>query len=120
MSEMSGEFGIALGVAVLGSIGAAVYRGSLALDADVPEAAAAAAREGITGAVPAAAALPDAVGAPLLAAAREAYTSGLTAAASVGCLLFLALAVVAARTLRHLEPSGAAGGSAEVAATPAA
>jgi DHA2 family multidrug resistance protein-like MFS transporter len=106
MSEMSGEFGIALGVAVLGSVGAAVYRGTLAVGADVPAEAADAAREGITGAVAAAAALPDAEGAALLTAAREAFTSGLTAAATVGGALFLLLAVVAAGGLRHLRPSG--------------
>ncbi|MGH3587043.1 MAG: MFS transporter [Pseudonocardia sp.] len=102
MSEMSGEFGIALGVAVFGSIAAAVYRGTLTVGPGVPDAAA----EGISGAVTAAAQLPAEAGAELLSAAREAFTSGLTTAATVGGVLFLVLAGLAVTTLRHLRPTG--------------
>ncbi len=108
MSEMSGEFGIALGVAVLGSVGAAVYRGTLVIGPAVPADAAAAAGEGITSAVATAALLPGAAGAQLLTAAREAFTSGLNTAAAVGSVLFVALALLAVSTLRHLRPSAAA------------
>jgi MFS transporter, DHA2 family, multidrug resistance protein len=109
MSEMSGEFGIALGVAVLGSIGAAVYRGSVVVGAGVPADAAAAAGESISGAVAAAGRLPGAAGGDLLGVAREAFTSGLNVAAVIGAVLFAALAVLTGTTLRHVRPSGATG-----------
>jgi MFS transporter, DHA2 family, multidrug resistance protein len=100
-SEMSGEFGIALGVAVLGSSGAAVYRGQVAVPADVPTDAATAARESITGAVSVSSQFPD-----LLASAREAFTSGLHVAAAVGVVLFAAMALLAVTTLRGVRPTG--------------
>ena len=108
MRETSGEFGIALGVAVLGSVGTAVYRGQLAahLPAGVPAAAAGAAREGIAGAVSAAQHLPGQLGAALLGTAREAFTSGLHAVAGVGAVVFVALAILAASVLHHVPPSG--------------
>jgi MFS transporter, DHA2 family, multidrug resistance protein len=108
MSEMSGEFGIALGVAVLGSVGAAVYRATLTIAPDVPPAAAHAADEGIVGAVLAAAQLPGDVGALLTAAAREAFTTGLNTAAGVGSVVFVAMAVLALSRMQHLRPSGEA------------
>jgi DHA2 family multidrug resistance protein-like MFS transporter len=107
MSEMSAEFGIALGVAVFGSIGAAIYRSIVTVGPDVPADAATAAREGINGAVSAAGELPGAAGSELLGAAREAFTSGLDVAAVVGAVLFAALAILTATTLRHIRPSGA-------------
>ncbi|GAA3740268.1 DHA2 family multidrug resistance protein-like MFS transporter [Spinactinospora alkalitolerans] len=60
MSETSGELGIGLGVAVMGSIAAAVYRAEMAgsVPADVPPEAAEAGRDGINGAVAAAEQLP--------------------------------------------------------------
>ena len=60
MSETSGELGIAFGVAMIGSIGAAVYRGQVDVPAAVPGDAAATAAESITGAVTTATGLPTA------------------------------------------------------------
>ena len=61
ISETSAEFGGALGIAVLGSIGTAVYRGAMAdaMPAGVPPEAAEAARDTLGGAVAAAEQLPD-------------------------------------------------------------
>jgi MFS transporter, DHA2 family, multidrug resistance protein len=75
ISETSAEFGGALGIAVLGSIGTAVYRNQVAarLPADVPPAATTATRETLGGAVAAAAQLPEPLAATLLGAAREAF-----------------------------------------------
>ncbi len=110
MGETSGELGIALGVATLGSLGTAVYRGQLAahLPATVPAAAAQAVREGIAGAAAAAQHLPGQLGAALLDAARDAFTSGLHAVAGVGAVVFVALAILAASLLRHVPPTGQA------------
>jgi len=120
MGETSGELGIALGVAVLGSVGTAVYRGQLAahLPAGVPVAAAQAAREGIAGAVSAAQHLPGQVGAVLLGPAGEAFTSGLHAVVGVGAAVFVALAILAASVLHHVPPSGQTPTDPTPAATP--
>jgi DHA2 family multidrug resistance protein-like MFS transporter len=60
ISETGAELGGALGIAVLGSVGAAIYRGEMAnaIPADAPHAAAEAARETLGGAVQAADQLP--------------------------------------------------------------
>lgn len=97
MSETSGEFGIALGVALMGSVGAAVYRNQVDIPAGVPGDAAATAGESITGAVATAAQLPAGLGGDVLATARDAFTAGLGVAAAVGCVVFLTLAVLAVR-----------------------
>jgi DHA2 family multidrug resistance protein-like MFS transporter len=111
LSETSSEFGVALGVAVLGSIGAAVYH-SNAVDSvpagALPAGVADAARDSLVGATAAAAQLPDQLGATLLGAARDAFTSGFNVAAAVAVPAALALAVLAATLLRHVRPSGAA------------
>ncbi|GAA1252177.1 hypothetical protein GCM10009609_14370 [Pseudonocardia aurantiaca] len=104
---MSGEFGIALGVAVFGSVGAAVYRSIVTVGPDVPGDVATDARESISGAVSAAGELPPAAGSDLLDGAREAFTSGLNVATVIGAVLFAALAILTGTTLRHIRPSGA-------------
>lgn len=86
--ETGSELGGALGIAVLGSIGAAVYRdriGDL-----LPPGAGPAARDSLAGAVG------SAPGEAVLAAARQAFTSGMHAAAIVGAAILL---VTAAATL---------------------
>ena len=72
MSETSGELGGALGIAILGSIGTAVYRTEVAesLPAGVPAAAADAARDTLGGALAIAQTLPDAVGTALVEVAQ--------------------------------------------------
>jgi DHA2 family multidrug resistance protein-like MFS transporter len=108
ISETSGEFGIALGVATLGSLATVVYRADITVPAGVPAAAGDAARQGITAAAQAAQRLPGPLGADLLDAARDAFTAGLTTVAGVGAAVFVGLAVLAARTFRHVGGSPAA------------
>src|SRR5262249_36597888 len=64
ISETGAELGGALGIAILGSIGVAVYRGELAasLPAGIPAQAAAAARDTLGGAVGVASQLPQGLG----------------------------------------------------------
>lgn len=102
VSETGGELGIALGVAILGSVGAAVYRGRIAdaVPAAVPAEAAQAARETLAGAVAAAERLPAASGTGLLDAARDAFTTGLAVVGGLGAAVSAALAVLAVVTLR--------------------
>ncbi|KIF76799.1 MFS transporter [Streptomyces sp. 150FB] len=91
------ELGGALGMAVLGSIGAAVY------SADVTKALPGlphAAAETLGGAVSTARHLPAAPGGPLLSAAREAFTHGMDLAAFGAAVAMLAGAVCALALLR--------------------
>jgi DHA2 family multidrug resistance protein-like MFS transporter len=95
ISETSGEFGIAVGIAALGSLGTFVYRHQL------PDTVPAVARESITAAVAAAQRVPGRLGTELLDGARAAFTGGLDVVAATGGAIFLALAVVAAVALRR-------------------
>jgi MFS transporter, DHA2 family, multidrug resistance protein len=103
MSETSGEFGIALGVAVLGSVGAAVYRSQVAVPAMTPPDAAAAGGDTLAGAVAAAEHLPAELAGALIATAREAFTAGLQVVAGAGAIAMLAFGVLA---LVLLRPAG--------------
>ncbi|WP_369262457.1 MFS transporter [Streptomyces sp. R35] len=105
--ETGAEFGGALGMAVLGSIGTAVYRH------DIPSGAPAAAHETLGGALAVAHQLPGDAGQALATAAREAFTSGMQAAAVAGVILLLAAAALATTTLRkvHVHKSEAPEGA---------
>jgi DHA2 family multidrug resistance protein-like MFS transporter len=95
--ETGAEFGGALGMAVLGSIGTAVYHHG------VPSGAPAAAHETLGGALAVAQRLPGDAGTALARAAREAFTSGMQAAAVAGVVLLLGAAVLASATLRGVR-----------------
>jgi DHA2 family multidrug resistance protein-like MFS transporter len=97
ISETGSELGGALGIAILGSIGAAIYRGRLsdAAPAGIQADAMEAARSTLGGAVQVAERLPDHVSAALLGPAREAFTQALqwNAAIAAAVVVVLALAV---------------------------
>jgi MFS transporter, DHA2 family, multidrug resistance protein len=102
IAETSGELGGALGIAVLGVVGTAVYRGHMAGAAlsGVPADAASAARNTLGGAVAAAGQLPSHAGEALLDAAREAFTQGLHFAFAISAVAAIVVAVLAAVQLR--------------------
>ncbi|MFW6693926.1 MFS transporter [Streptomyces sp. MAR4 CNX-425] len=110
LNETSGEFGYALGIAALGSIGTLVYRDRLegTVPAGTPDPAADTAREGLTGAATAAADLPARAAEALLTPAREAYVGGMHVAAVIAAVLLAGVAVLAVRLLNHVPPTGAA------------
>ncbi len=110
ISETGAELGGALGIAILGSIGVAIYRGELAttLPAGVPSQAAAVARDTLGGAVGVAHQLPDGVGAALLGAAREAFTMGLQVTAAISAVVAVGIAVLATFLLRGVRASSQA------------
>lgn len=91
--ETGQEFGGALGMAVLGSIGTAVYRHRIG---DAP----AEAKETLGGALAVAQHLPGRAGDALLTSAREAFTSGMHIAALAGGAVLLGAAALALRGLR--------------------
>jgi DHA2 family multidrug resistance protein-like MFS transporter len=103
--ETTSEFGGALGIAVLGSIGAAVYGGRLAaqLPSGLSAGQAHAARQGLAGAVATSAQLPRPLAERLLGVARYAYTDGLSVAMWVGAAILLTVAVATAVLLRPAE-----------------
>ncbi len=102
LSETSSELGGALGIAILGSIGAAVYRGRMteALSPSVPPDVADAARGTLAGAVSAAAQLPTAFSAELLDTARSAFAQSFDLAALLTAAVALATAALVAIVLR--------------------
>ncbi|MBA9004945.1 MFS transporter [Thermomonospora cellulosilytica] len=100
LSETAQEFGGALGLAVFGSIAAAVYRAGMDAPAGVPAEAEQAARDTLGGAAEAASRLPGGLGDALLATAREAFTGGLHLAAAAAAVLVAVAAVLTAVLLR--------------------
>ena len=120
LSETSGEFGGALGIAIFGSIGVAVYRSLIdnSIPSDLPAAAGEAARSTLGGAVTVAADLPAAMGSALLSGAREAFTQGVRFVAAMSVVGSLGLALFAAFVLRRVRPSSGAH-TAEAAPPPA-
>jgi DHA2 family multidrug resistance protein-like MFS transporter len=89
ISETAYELGMALGIAILGSIIAAVYRG-LPIPAGVHDDVATHAREMLGAAHEATDALPAPTAHALLTAAQSAFTEGLAIAAGAGSILLLA------------------------------
>jgi DHA2 family multidrug resistance protein-like MFS transporter len=120
ISETGAELGGALGIAILGSIGMAVYRGALAdtLPAGVPGQAAAAARDTLGGAVSVAAQLPGEVGAALLGAARTAFTDGLQLTAALSAVIAAIIAVMSTVLLWAVRSSSQAEPAEQPAAAP--
>jgi DHA2 family multidrug resistance protein-like MFS transporter len=105
ISETSSELGGALGIAVLGSVGTAIYRrlmAEAALDGVRPEALAAA-RDTLGGAAATAAHLSSAAGDQLLATAREAFGEALEASVAVCAGISALTAALVIITLRHVS-----------------
>ncbi|MDV6011640.1 MFS transporter [Haloechinothrix sp. LS1_15] len=107
MSETSGEFGVALGVATMGSVATAVYRTEVtgSVPDAVPGEVSRAVSDTLPGAISAVEALPAQLAAEVLEPARESFTQGLNAVGLVSALLAAGLAVTAAVLLRHVRPS---------------
>lgn len=97
ISETSSELGGALGIAILGSIGVAVYRAVMAdgLPAGLSPEAASAARATLGGAVAVAEGLPDPLRSDLLGVARGAFAQAFQLTAIISAVLALLLAPVA-------------------------
>ena len=104
MSETSGELGGALGIAILGSVGTAVYRAEVAdqLPADMPAEAADAALDTLGGALAIAETLPGAIGDALVVAAQTAFVDALHLVAAVAVVGAVLTAIVAAAALRKV------------------
>ena len=101
ISETSGELGGALGIAILGSIGTAVYRSEVAdsVPPGIPAEAADAARDTLGGALAIAESLPGAVGDALVLAAQTAFVDALHFVAAVAVVGAAITAIIAAGVL---------------------
>jgi DHA2 family multidrug resistance protein-like MFS transporter len=122
ISETSGELGGALGIAILGSIGTAVYRTQVAesLPSGIPAESVDAARNTLGEALEIAQTLPGALGAELVAAANTAFVDAIHFVAVVSAVGAIVTAIVAAAALWKVphrpEPAGEEALGAEPAA----
>jgi MFS transporter, DHA2 family, multidrug resistance protein len=105
ISETSSELGGALGIAILGSIGTAIYRGAMAKTAldSVPSEARMAARDTLGGAAAAAARLPEQVGDHLLQTARGAFAHALQTTIAICAVISAFTAILAVVLLRRVR-----------------
>ena len=108
MVQITSEFGYAFGIALVGTIGTAVYRHVIMVPAGTPAGAASAARGNVANAVAAASRLPAALSDKVLAAARGAFSVGLHTVAGLSAVVLVGVAVYVAIRLRHIPAIGAA------------
>ena len=103
ISETGSELGGALGIAILGSIGMAVYRGEMlnASQAGIPLDLIEAARATLGGAIVAAERLPSPLGLELLDTARAAFARSLYVIAAISAGVAMITAIVSAVLLRR-------------------
>ena len=107
ISETGAEVGGALGIALLGSIGVAIYRRGMAdLPSEVPVDAATIARDTLGGAAGVAADLPAELAATVLAIARAAFVDGMQAVAGLSALGAVGVAILTVVMLRNVRSDG--------------
>ncbi|AWI32788.1 MFS transporter [Streptomyces sp. ICN441] len=108
LSQISNEFGAALGVATLGTLGLAVYRAEVenAVPAGIPADAAEAARDSVSGAAAAAQGLPQQLADALMEPVRVAFTGGIHTVAAVSAILIAVAGVFFVALMRHVPPIG--------------
>jgi DHA2 family multidrug resistance protein-like MFS transporter len=122
ISETGGELGGALGIAILGSIGVAIYRTRLGdqLPASLPAEAAATARDTLGAAVSVAGQLPQTLGQEVLNVSRDAFVQGMNLTAGIAAAIAVAIAILAVVLLRdRVAGSSEAYGGPELEARPA-
>lgn len=108
IAETVSEFGGAMGIALLGSMGTAIYRHLLVttLPEGLPQAAGMKALATIGGATATAAALPPSVGGPLLASAHAAFSIALQFTSVLAAVAVAAACAVAIRAWRRITRDG--------------
>ncbi|MFF2651576.1 MFS transporter [Streptomyces sp. NPDC058045] len=103
LSETGSEFGVALGLATLGSVCTAVYRSELeSLPDSTPAGAAEGIRDTLASAMAVSEELPARLGAQVATAAQEAFVSGMQASALTGAGLVAVTALLALVLLRRV------------------
>lgn len=106
LAETGAELGGALGLAVLGSLGMAIYRSGVTatMPAGLTPETIDTVQETLGGAVVAAEQLPQQLGTALLDAARQAFVHGLQLNAMIGVVCFIVLVFITATILRNVQP----------------
>ena len=104
ISETSAELGGALGIALLGSLGTAVYRGSLGPRLELAGGERDQALDTLGGALEIAGSLPVEQSNSLLVAARDAFTLSLQISAGIAAALAILIAILAWLMLRLVPP----------------
>jgi DHA2 family multidrug resistance protein-like MFS transporter len=104
LAETGAELGGALGLAILGSLGIAVYRSQVvaALPPGISPELVEAVQETLGGAVVVAGQLPSQIGAALLGVAHHAFIQGLQVTAVIGAVVMLGLAILTTVMLRNV------------------
>ncbi|MEU4575600.1 MFS transporter [Nonomuraea sp. ATR24] len=102
MSETVQELGIAVGVAVLGSLTTVLYTARMTAPADVPPELAARLTDSLPGALSVAGQVP----APVVREAQALFTSGVNIASAVAGVAIVAAAALCLTALRHVRPLG--------------
>lgn len=107
LSETSSEFGGALGIAILGSIGAAFYRTKMknGMPDNILGSLAQEATDTLGGAVNVGDQLPAGLGTQLLATAHDAFVTGMQFNAGVSAAIAVGLVFLSASFLRHVKSS---------------
>lgn len=102
MTETVQELGLAVGVALLGSLTTALYTARMTTPADAsPEIA-----DSLTGSLSGALSVSDQVPAEVVRAAREAFTAGVNVASVAAGAAIAVASVLCLVTLRHIRPLG--------------
>lgn len=106
ISETGQEFGFAIGVAILGSIGTAIYRRDLSdsLPEGLSEQQAKTALDTLGGALEIATVLRPALGSELVETARLAFTQGLQLSVTISAVLTAGAVLLPVILLRHVRP----------------
>jgi DHA2 family multidrug resistance protein-like MFS transporter len=107
LSETSSEFGGALGIAILGSIGTAFYRTKMkdGMPDNIPGSLAQEATDTLGGAMSVGDQLPAGLGTQLLATAHDAFVTGMQFNAGVSAMIAVGLVFLSASLLRHVKSS---------------
>ncbi len=105
ISETSNELGGSLGIAILGSIGLALYRGQIAANvpANMPAEAIKSAQETLGGALAAAAKLSGDLGTTLATVSRESFSHSLEVMSIIGFVVVIGLGILAIVGLRNVQ-----------------
>ncbi len=105
ISETSNELGGSLGIAILGSLGLAIYRSQIAasVPASIPAEAVKSAQETLGGALATAGQLGDPLGTALLNIARESFAHALQVTSVIGFVVVIGLGILAIMALRNVS-----------------
>jgi DHA2 family multidrug resistance protein-like MFS transporter len=107
ISETSAELGMALGVAVLGSVGTALYRSSMeaSMPAGLLPGAAESARSTLAGAIQATREIGGSSGDLIAEAARQSFAESLAAVSWISATLVIATTIITLILLRRIPPA---------------